>query len=106
MLHQLKSYFRVNCALIIQIKEGDQLTLLDPYFRNVDLSWKEKHYQFKSIRLDFYEQVLVNGKALTPQQLLVRQYMHNINPEKATAELDEFNLSSGCWCWMLYSFSK
>ncbi|KAK7390919.1 hypothetical protein VNO78_19114 [Psophocarpus tetragonolobus] len=50
------------------IKEGDQLTLLDPYFRDVDLSWKEKHYQFKSIRLDFYEQVLVNGKALTPQQ--------------------------------------
>ncbi|XP_061365039.1 uncharacterized protein LOC133308433 isoform X2 [Gastrolobium bilobum] len=50
------------------IKEGDQLTLLDPYFHDVDLSWKEKHYQFKSIRLDFYEQVLVNGKALTPQQ--------------------------------------
>ncbi|RZB43593.1 tetratricopeptide repeat protein 5-like isoform X1 [Glycine soja] len=50
------------------IKEGDQLTLLDPYFRDVYLSWKEKHYQFKSIRLDFYEQVLVNGKALTPQQ--------------------------------------
>ncbi|XP_052730798.1 uncharacterized protein LOC108322032 isoform X2 [Vigna angularis] len=50
------------------IKEGDQLTMLDPYFRDVDLSWNEKHYQFKSIRLDFYEQVLVNGKALTPQQ--------------------------------------
>ncbi|XP_057426754.1 uncharacterized protein LOC130720157 [Lotus japonicus] len=52
------------------IKEGDQLTLLDPLFRDVDLSWKEKHYQFKSIRLDFYEQVLVNGKALTPQQAI------------------------------------
>ncbi|ESW14997.1 hypothetical protein PHAVU_007G035400 [Phaseolus vulgaris] len=50
------------------IKEGDQLTMLDPYFRDVDLSWNAKHYQFKSIRLDFYEQVLVNGKALTPQQ--------------------------------------
>ncbi|XP_047154745.1 tetratricopeptide repeat protein 5-like [Vigna umbellata] len=50
------------------IKEGDQLTMLDPYFRDVDFSWNEKHYQFKSIRLDFYEQVLVNGKALTPQQ--------------------------------------
>ncbi|RYQ93674.1 hypothetical protein Ahy_B09g099924 isoform D [Arachis hypogaea] len=49
------------------IKEGDQLTLLDPFFRDVDVSWKEKHYQFKSIRLDFYEQMLVNGKALTPQ---------------------------------------
>ncbi|CAL0320774.1 unnamed protein product [Lupinus luteus] len=50
------------------IKEGDQLTLLNPYFRDVDLSWKDKNYQFKSTRLDFYEQVLVNGKALTLQQ--------------------------------------
>lgn len=52
------------------IKGGDQLTLLDPCFRDVDVSWKDKHYQFKSIRLDFYEQVLVNGKALTPQQAI------------------------------------
>ncbi|CAJ2630590.1 unnamed protein product [Trifolium pratense] len=52
------------------IKGGDQLTLLDPCFREVDVSWKEKHYQFKSVRLDFYEQVLVNGKALTPQQAI------------------------------------
>ncbi|KAF7827709.1 tetratricopeptide repeat protein 5-like [Senna tora] len=50
------------------IKEGDQLTLLDPYFRYFDFSWKEKHYQFKSIRVDFPEQMLVNGKAVTPQQ--------------------------------------
>ncbi|XP_004496996.1 uncharacterized protein [Cicer arietinum] len=50
------------------IKGGDQLTLLDPCFRNVDLSWKEKRYQFKSIRLNFYAQVLVNGKTLTRQQ--------------------------------------
>ncbi|PWA49560.1 hypothetical protein CTI12_AA478120 [Artemisia annua] len=27
----------------IQIKEGDQITLLDPNFRNYDFSWKEKH---------------------------------------------------------------
>ncbi|CAK8573958.1 unnamed protein product [Lathyrus sativus] len=52
------------------IKGGDQLTLLDPCFRDVDFTWKEKHYQFKSIRLDFYEQMLVNGKALTPQQAI------------------------------------
>ena len=51
MVHQFKSYFRVNWALIIQIKEGDQLTLLDPYFRDVYLSWKEKvHiYYYKDI---------------------------------------------------------
>ncbi|KAL5070435.1 hypothetical protein RYX36_021322 [Vicia faba] len=52
------------------IKGGEQLTLLDPYFCDVDVTWKEKHYQFKSIRVDFYEQMLVNGKALTPQQAI------------------------------------
>ncbi|KAF3943080.1 hypothetical protein CMV_030325 [Castanea mollissima] len=50
------------------IKEGDQLTLLEPYYRHFDFSWKEKHYQFKSIRIDFLEQVLVNGKPLSSRQ--------------------------------------
>jgi hypothetical protein len=50
------------------IKEGDQLTLLEPFYRHVDFSWKEKHYQFKSIRVDFLEQVLVNGKGLSSRQ--------------------------------------
>ncbi|KAM3269667.1 tetratricopeptide repeat protein 5 [Capsicum chacoense] len=48
------------------IKEGDQVTLLEPFYRFVDFSWKGKHYQFKSVRVDFVEQVLVNGKCLTP----------------------------------------
>ncbi|KAK8613288.1 hypothetical protein V6N13_101055 [Hibiscus sabdariffa] len=52
------------------IKEGDQLTLLEPHFRQVDFSWKGKCYKFKSIRVDFLEQVLVNGKALPPQQAI------------------------------------
>ncbi|MBA0726715.1 hypothetical protein Golax_002523, partial [Gossypium laxum] len=69
------------------IKEGDQLTLLEPHFRNIDFSWKEKVfsprfysflggeeelkcYKFKSIRVDFLEQVLVNGKALPPHQAI------------------------------------
>ncbi|KAB5538119.1 hypothetical protein DKX38_015652 [Salix brachista] len=47
------------------IKEGDQLTLLEPYYHYVDFSWKGKHYNFKSIRVDFTEQVLVNGKVLS-----------------------------------------
>ncbi|KAK9276738.1 hypothetical protein L1049_006274 [Liquidambar formosana] len=50
------------------IKEGDQLTLLEPFYRCVDISWKGKCYQFKSIRVDFLEQLLVNGKALSPHQ--------------------------------------
>ncbi|XVE92221.1 hypothetical protein REPUB_Repub01dG0078300 [Reevesia pubescens] len=52
------------------IKEGDQLILLEPYFRNVDFSWKGKCHQFKSIRVDFLEQVLVNGKALPSRQAI------------------------------------
>ncbi|XP_060214692.1 uncharacterized protein LOC132641650 isoform X2 [Lycium barbarum] len=48
------------------IKEGDQVTLLEPFYRFVDFTWKGKHYQFKSVRVDFVEQVLVNGKCLSP----------------------------------------
>ncbi|KAK6157618.1 hypothetical protein DH2020_011866 [Rehmannia glutinosa] len=49
------------------IKEGDQVTLLEPSYRYVDFSWKGKSYQFRSVRIDFLEQVLVNGKMLPPQ---------------------------------------
>ncbi|KAK6134166.1 hypothetical protein DH2020_032116 [Rehmannia glutinosa] len=49
------------------IKEGDQVTLLEPSYRYVDFSWKGKSYQFRSVRVDFLEQVLVNGKTLPPQ---------------------------------------
>ncbi|VFQ64874.1 unnamed protein product [Cuscuta campestris] len=47
------------------IKEGDTITLFQPHCHHVDFSWKGKHYQFKSVRADFSEQVLVNGKALS-----------------------------------------
>ncbi|MFS8033217.1 putative tetratricopeptide repeat protein 5, OB [Helianthus anomalus] len=50
----------------VQIKEGDQVTLLDPCFRNNNFSWNEKHYEFRSVRLDFLEQVQVNGKPVPP----------------------------------------
>ncbi|GFZ15937.1 hypothetical protein Acr_25g0003460 [Actinidia rufa] len=56
-------------------KEGDQLTLLEPNYRDVDFSWKGKLYQFKSVRVDFLEQVLVNGKALSSLQA-VRTSIH------------------------------
>ncbi|GAV83422.1 LOW QUALITY PROTEIN: TPR_11 domain-containing protein, partial [Cephalotus follicularis] len=52
------------------IKEGDQLILLEPYYRFVDVEWKGKGYKFKSIRVDFSEQVLVNGKALPSHQAI------------------------------------
>ncbi|XP_026402889.1 tetratricopeptide repeat protein 5-like isoform X1 [Papaver somniferum] len=50
------------------IKEGDLLTLVEPYFREIDFYWKARRYQFKSIRVDFSEQILVNGKALASHQ--------------------------------------
>lgn len=52
------------------IKEGDQLALLDPYFYKHDISWKRKRYQFKSVRADFVQQVLVNGKAVPAHQAI------------------------------------
>ncbi|XP_047307933.1 tetratricopeptide repeat protein 5-like [Impatiens glandulifera] len=50
------------------IKEGDQLTVLDPYYHYVDISWKGKLYQFKSVRVDFLEQLIVNGKIVSSRQ--------------------------------------
>ncbi|GAB2280009.1 hypothetical protein Dimus_014646 [Dionaea muscipula] len=50
------------------IKEGDQVSLLEPWFRRIDFFWKGKRYQFNSIRVDFLEQVLVNGKVVPAHQ--------------------------------------
>ncbi|KAL9251867.1 Tetratricopeptide repeat protein 5-like protein [Drosera capensis] len=52
------------------IKEGDEVSLLDTWFRRNDISWKGKAYQFSSIRVDFLQQVLVNGKALHASQAI------------------------------------
>ncbi|XP_051122249.1 uncharacterized protein LOC127245423 [Andrographis paniculata] len=49
------------------IKERDHVTLLEPSYRNVDCSWKGKFYKFRSVRVDFLEQVLVNGRTLPAQ---------------------------------------
>ncbi|KAG5620808.1 hypothetical protein H5410_006026 [Solanum commersonii] len=46
------------------IKQGDQVTLLDPICKFVDFEWEGKHYQLKSVRVNLLEQVLVNGNAL------------------------------------------
>ncbi|KAL7607814.1 uncharacterized protein LOC111912589 [Lactuca sativa] len=57
------------------IKEGDQVTLLDPYFHNNGFSWNEKRYEFRSVRVDFLEQVHVNGKPV-PSQYSVRSSIY------------------------------
>ncbi|KAK1299364.1 hypothetical protein QJS10_CPB14g00286 [Acorus calamus] len=52
------------------IKENDQVTILQPYYRVFDISWKDKVYQFKSIRVDFAEQIHVNGKSPAPYHVV------------------------------------
>ncbi|KAJ8550981.1 hypothetical protein K7X08_000351 [Anisodus acutangulus] len=48
------------------IKQGDQVTLLEPFCKFVDFEWQGKHYQFKSVRVNLLEQVLVNGNVVSP----------------------------------------
>ncbi|KAL9683307.1 hypothetical protein QQ045_015127 [Rhodiola kirilowii] len=50
------------------LKEGDQITLVEPFYRGIHFSWNGKDYKFKSIRVDFIEQMLVNGIALSSSQ--------------------------------------
>ncbi|KAH9619594.1 hypothetical protein KSS87_022470 [Heliosperma pusillum] len=52
------------------IRKGDQITILEPWYKSVRFSWKGKVYQFKSIRVDFKEQILVNGKPLSSDQAI------------------------------------
>ncbi|EES03034.1 hypothetical protein BDA96_03G186900 [Sorghum bicolor] len=51
------------------IKEGDRVVLFEPYYRILDASCKDKHYQFKSIRVDFPEQILINERAPAPHHV-------------------------------------
>nr|CAB3451831.1 unnamed protein product [Digitaria exilis] len=51
------------------IKEGDRVVLFEPHYRILDASWKDKRYQFKSIRVDFPEQILINEKAPAPRHV-------------------------------------
>lgn len=57
------------------IKEGDRVTLVEPFYRINDLRFREKHYQLKSVRVDFAEQILVNEKAPAPHHA-VRASIH------------------------------
>uniref|UniRef100_A0ACD5TCI9 Uncharacterized protein n=1 Tax=Avena sativa TaxID=4498 RepID=A0ACD5TCI9_AVESA len=52
------------------IKEGDRVALLEPYYRMLNIPWKEQRYQFKSIRVDFPEQILINEKAAAPHHVI------------------------------------
>ncbi|KAF6137348.1 hypothetical protein GIB67_036385 [Kingdonia uniflora] len=62
------------------IKEGDQLTLVEPNYRYISFSWKCKKYEFKSIRVDFLEQILINGKAPTPNQAVSTAFQAQHKP--------------------------
>ncbi|KAL9242000.1 hypothetical protein vseg_016047 [Gypsophila vaccaria] len=51
-------------------RKGDQITILEPWYKSVKCSWNGKVYQFNSIRVDFKEQMLVNGKTLSSSQAI------------------------------------
>ncbi|XP_031496340.1 uncharacterized protein LOC116261688 [Nymphaea colorata] len=57
------------------IKEGDRLTLINPFYRVVDFTWKAKAYYFKSLRVDFLEQIHINGM-LADQRYAIRNSIH------------------------------
>ncbi|WOL11700.1 tetratricopeptide repeat protein 5 isoform X1 [Canna indica] len=61
------SVYGLHCDAI---KEGDRVTLMEPYYRVIDFSWKDKHYRFQSIRVDFVEQILVNEKVPAPNHVV------------------------------------
>lgn len=44
------------------IKESDTITLLEPSYRSIHVSWKDKTYDFKALRADFRQQILLNGR--------------------------------------------
>uniref|UniRef100_K4B5V9 Tetratricopeptide repeat protein 5 OB fold domain-containing protein n=1 Tax=Solanum lycopersicum TaxID=4081 RepID=K4B5V9_SOLLC len=52
------------------IKHGDQITILDPVCKFVDFVREGKHYQFKSVRVNLLEQVLLNGNPLPPSSAI------------------------------------
>lgn len=60
------------------IKEGDRVALLEPYYRIMDISWKGQRYKFKSIRVDFPEQIRINEKAPAAHHV-VRASIHAHN---------------------------
>lgn len=49
------------------IKEGDSVTLFEPFFRHFEVSWQDKAFRFSSIRVDFPQQIHVNGKPTSAQ---------------------------------------
>lgn len=44
------------------IKEGTTITLLEPFFHEVNVTWQDKVYQYKAVRVDLPQQLLLNGR--------------------------------------------
>lgn len=49
------------------IKEGDSVTLFEPFFHHVQVSWQDKVYQYSRVRVDFPQQIHVNGRPTSVQ---------------------------------------
>ncbi|XP_057823063.2 uncharacterized protein LOC131035389 isoform X3 [Cryptomeria japonica] len=57
------------------IKESDTVTLLEPSYRDIHVCWKDKNHHFQAIRVDFMQQILVNGHSPSVQDS-VRSTIH------------------------------
>lgn len=44
------------------IREGTTVTLLEPFFHEVCVTWQDKVYHYKAIRVDLPQQLLLNGR--------------------------------------------
>lgn len=49
------------------IKKSDTVTLLEPSYRSIHVSWKDATYNFKALRADFRQQILLNGRVPSVQ---------------------------------------
>ncbi|MCO5591747.1 hypothetical protein L7F22_045739 [Adiantum nelumboides] len=52
------------------IKDGDSLTLFEPFFRHFEVFWHNKVYKFSSVRVDFPQQIHVNFKPTSSQDAI------------------------------------
>jgi hypothetical protein len=67
----------------LQIREGNTVTLLEPFFHNVCVSWQGKTYQYKAIRVDLPQQLLLNGRPTLVQDAVCSTLQaENIAPWK------------------------
>ncbi|OIT00398.1 PREDICTED: uncharacterized protein LOC109228925 isoform X2 [Nicotiana attenuata] len=85
------------------IKEEDEITLLDPLYHFFDFEWKAKQYQFKSVSVDFLQEIRVNGEVVSPEHVIhPSMYADFMKGErKKRMMLEESRLPFSAFPWLL-----